>query len=474
MSSATRPPRPLLAGGLLGLALLALGAGCPARTPPPEGRPNVVLIVADDLGWADVGWHRDAAGPASFTPRLDRLAAGALRLERFYAQPVCSPTRAALLTGRDPMRIGLQYSVVRPWTEGGLSEDEVLLSEVLGAAGYRTGAVGKWHLGHRAPGLRPLARGFDTFYGHLTSAVDYFTHEYAGIHDWQRDGEPLREEGYATDLLAAEAAAFVRAAASAGDGRPFFLYLPFGAPHAPLQADAARLERFAHVEDPDRRAFVAMVAALDEGVGRVLDALEEASVADDTVVVFLSDNGGDPSLGADNGPLRGGKGTTFEGGVRVPALLRYGAGGAPAGDVEAVLSATDVFPTVLGLCGVEPPEGVELDGRDAWPVLAGRADAPPRELGFAVEHRKWSEAALLAGRWKLVRVFRPPWQDPVDHLFDLAADPGETRDVAADHPDRVAELRARLAAFRARHPRDGLRYSRRAPEDFEPPDDWAR
>ncbi len=206
----------------------------------------------------------------------------------------------------------------------------------------------------------------------------------------------------------------------------------------------------------------------------MLDALDEAGVADDTVVVFLSDNGGDPSLGASNLPLRGGKGTTFEGGIRVPALLRYGARVAGGRDVDTVLSVNDLYPTLLGLCGAEVPAAVELDGRDAWPALTAGAASPHDELFFAVEHRKWSELAVRTPAWKLVRVFRPAWEDPVDHLFDARVDPFEERDLAVQHPEVVAELVERLAAFQALHPADGIRYSRRAPEDFDPPADWAR
>ena len=278
--------------------------------------PNVVIILADDLGTADVGFR----GSEIQTPNIDRLAREGTQFDRFYSFPVCSPTRSALMTGRSPMRLGVAYSVIRPWLSYGLPAEEHLMPETFRAAGYQTAMAGKWHLGHSQARFLPHRRGFDEAYGHLNGAIDYYTHVRDGGLDWQRNGRSVREEGYTTDLLAAEA---VRQIRGRDKGRPFFLYLAFNAPHTPLQAPQALIDKYARIPDQRRRTFAAMVDAMDSGVGRVLGALDDEGIAGSTIVLFFSDNGGPTNQGARNTPLRGAKATTFEGGIRVPAVLRW-------------------------------------------------------------------------------------------------------------------------------------------------------
>jgi arylsulfatase A-like enzyme len=280
-------------------------------------QPNIIYFLADDLGWADVGWH----GSEIKTPNLDKLANGGAKLEQFYVLPVCSPTRAALMTGRYPIRHGLQVSVVRPWAQYGLPLDERTLPQALKEAGYTTHLSGKWHLGHFQPDYLPTRRGFDTQYGHYNGALNYLTHDRDGGHDWHRNDQECRDEGYATILLGSEA---VRVVEQAQPEKPFFLYVAFNAPHTPLQAPAEYLKRYAHLTDKKRQVYAAMVECLDEQVGRVVAALEQRGLTKNTLILFSSDNGGLPGVGgATNGKLRAQKGTLYEGGTRVCAFANW-------------------------------------------------------------------------------------------------------------------------------------------------------
>ncbi|MEJ7637289.1 MAG: arylsulfatase [Singulisphaera sp.] len=283
---------------MLALCVALIGASAGAEE-EPKPRPNVVLIVADDLGWADVGWH----GKEIKTPHLDKLAAAGAKLEQFYVQPVCSPTRAALMTGRYPMRHGLQVSVVRPWAQYGLPLEERTLPQALKEAGYETAISGKWHLGHFRPEY-PDQRGFDHQYGHYNGALDYFTHIRDGGLDWHRDDRESRDEGYSTHLIARESAPDRRRARPL---RPLFLYVPFNAVHAPHQVPARYKEPYSGLDEP-RRTYAGMVAAMDEAVGQIVAAIDHKGMRRDTLFLFSSDNGGPaPGRVTSNGPLRGGR-----------------------------------------------------------------------------------------------------------------------------------------------------------------------
>jgi arylsulfatase A-like enzyme len=288
-----------------------------------EDRPHIVYLLADDLGWKDMGFH----GASEIkTPHLDKLAAGGARLDQFYVHPMCTPTRAALMTGRYPFRYGLQTLVIPSKGNYGLATDEWLLPQALKEAGYATRMVGKWHLGHADRKYWPRQRGFDYHYGAVLGEIDYFTHSAHDVLDWQRNDHPVQETGYVTELLGRDA---VRLISEHDPSQPLFLYLAFTAPHAPYQAPPEYLDRYAGIGDPARRNYAAMITCLDEQIGRVLAALEERGLRENTLVVFHGDNGGtrDTRLSGegqvktapcDNGPLRGGKGQLYEGGTRVP------------------------------------------------------------------------------------------------------------------------------------------------------------
>jgi len=431
------PKSPLALLALLCLPITLVQAAAP---------PNIVYVIADDLGWKDVGFH----GSDIRTPSLDALAAGGTRLEAFYAQPMCTPSRAALLTGRYPFRYGLQTSAIGSAATYGLATDEWLLPQTLQKAGYETAIVGKWHLGHAKREYWPLQRGFDSQYGPLLGEIDYFTHEAHGTTDWFRGEKPLKEEGYVTELIGAEAVRLIRAH---DVQKPLFLYLTFTAPHAPYQAPKEYLERYASIADPTRRAYAAMITAMDDQIGRVVAALDERGMRENTLIVFQSDNGGPRSakhtgevdtsnvtIPCDNGPYRDGKATVYEGGTRVVALANW-PGHVPAGvAVDEVIHVVDIHPTLAGLAGAKPENTKPLDGVDVWPVIATGAASPRSEILYNVEPFGGS---VRQGDWKLV--WRAMLPSKVE-LFDVAKDPSETTDVAAAHPDVVAKLQARLDA----------------------------
>jgi arylsulfatase A-like enzyme len=441
-------------------------------------RPNIIMFLADDLGWTDVGWH----GSEIKTPNLDKLASGGAKLEQFYVLPVCSPTRAALLTGRYPIRHGLQVGVVRPWAQYGLPLDERTLPQALKEAGYTTHISGKWHLGHFQSQYLPRRRGFDTQYGHYNGAIDYFTHDRDGGHDWHRDDQECRDEGYATSLLGNEA---VRVIEQAQPGKPFFLYVPFSAPHTPLQAPGEYLKRCAHISDKRRQAFAAMVECLDEQVGRVVAALEKRGLTRNTLVIFSSDNGGLPGVGGgSNGKLRGRKGTLYEGGTRVPALANWPGQIKPGTVVNEPLHMVDWFPTLVILAGGSLDQKLALDGRDIWPVITTGKPSPHQDI---LVNAMPNSGAIRMGAWKLVlngnitanelaaagapRTGAKKATAEVVELFNLNEDPFEQNNLAAEDPERVRRLRTRLDAYRsaAEPPK-----AENEPANHKPPRVWGQ
>jgi len=430
-----------------------LHAAGPLAAGETKTKPNIVILLLDDLGYTDVGFN----GGEIKTPNIDKLAGAGVKLGAFYVQPVCSPTRAALLTGRYPMRHGLQVGVVRPWAQYGLPLEERTLAQALKAAGYVTAIVGKWHLGHFQPAYLPTARGFDHQYGHYNGALDYFTHVRDGGFDWHRNDKVCRDEGYTTTLLGDEA---VRLIEKHDTAKPLFLYTAFNAPHTPLQALPEHMKHYGHIQDKTRRTYCAMVHAVDEQIGRIVAALEKCGMSENTLIIFSSDNGGPVNLGATNGRLRAGKGSLYEGGVRSPAVVVW-RGKLKAGTtVNEPMHIVDLYPTLLKLGGASLEQKLPLDGKDIWPVLTEGKRSPHEDILFNVTPTK---GALRMGDWKLV--VGGNLQDPEENaakkakkkdkqagadgveLFNLAADPSEKMNVAAQHPERVRELRGRLDAY---------------------------
>ena len=423
-----------------------------------DTKPNIVVILADDLGNADLGYR----GSDIRTPNIDKLAQDGVRLESFYGMPVCTPSRAELMTGRYAMRYGLETLVIFPSHTYGLPTDERTLPQALKDAGYDTAMVGKWHLGHAERKYWPQNRGFDHFYGNLVGEVDYFTKERGGIVDWHRDGKFLKEDGYYTDLIGNEAVSIID---HHDTSKPLFLYVASLAPHAPYQAPQTDVDAYKDLAgDEHRHIYAAMITDLDTQVGRIVDALKEKGMLDNTLIIFSSDNGGATSAlfatgarspeereesggvgleekpPASNGNLRGGKGSLHEGGVRVPTIFYWPAKLKPR-VVDEPLAMVDVMPTVLVLAGAHGSEDHPFDGKDIWQTLAEGASSPHEDILINVEAFR---GAVRKGNWKLVKIALLPGKT---ELFDLSKDLGEQNNVADQFPEIAADLEARLMAY---------------------------
>lgn len=408
-------------------------------------KPNIVYIIADDLGWKDIGYH----GSDIATPNLDKLAQDGARLETYYAQPLCTPTRAALMTGRYPLRYGLQTGVIPSGAGYGLPTDEYILPQMLKDAGYKTSMVGKWHLGHGDTAFWPRQRGFDYFYGALVGEIDHFKHASHGVKDWYRNNTPLNEEGFDNNLFGIKAAKVI---AEHDTSAPLFLYLAFTAPHSPYQAPQEYLDRFANIEDEQRRTYAAMISSMDDEVGRVVAALEAAGMRENTLIVFQSDNGGVRNkmfsgeaavagdLPADNSPYREGKGTLYEGGTRVCGFVNW-PGQVQPGDVNGMMHVVDMYPTLAGVAGAELGKNKPLDGMDVWGAIAKGEPSPRTEVVYNVDP---TGGAIRQGDMKLVWTAALP---PRVELFDLKADPVEANNIADKHPDLVKSMQDRITAL---------------------------
>ena len=425
------------------LAAIGVVATSEAATASEAGKPNIVVLVADDMGHADVGFEgcRDIA-----TPRLDALAASGVRFSNGYVSgPYCSPTRAGLLTGRYQQRFGHEFN--GGGNEFGLPTSEATIADRFKAAGYATGLVGKWHLGG-APRFHPQKRGFEEFFGFLGGAHTYFA---AASEDLYRGTEVVKETTYLTDAFGREAAAFIDRHKDA----PFFLEVAFNAVHTPMNATKDRLARFKEIADPTRETYAAMLSALDDAVGVVLDALRATGLEENTLIVFFSDNGGATMPGTTingsrNDPFRGSKRTTLEGGIHVPFVMSW-KDRLPAGKVyDQPVIQLDVLPTALAAAGVAAQPEWKLDGVDLLPFLTGAETKAPHETLY---WRLGEQAAIRRGDWKLVRydaaVDTPGARSKAGdvavtpfRLYNLAEDPGEAKDREADHPDKAKELRA--------------------------------
>ena len=430
-----------------------------------KAAPNIILIVSDDQGYQDLGCYGSTQVK---TPNLDKLAAEGVRLTNFYvAWPACTPSRGSLLTGRYPQRNGTydmfrndlvdsdhlykadEYAV--SWEMiGGMDTREVLIPRVLKQAGYINGIFGKWDLGqlHR---FLPLQRGFDEFYGFTNTGIDYWTHERYGVPSMRRGNKPTTEDKgtYATDLFRRETIRFIRTHKE----RPFFCYVPFNAPHGASNLDRPRpgvqapldyIHKHYGEYDPkdynSRKArrirYMAATTYMDEAIGQIMLLLDEHNLTDNTLVIFLSDNGGSGGT-SDNGPLRGGKSSLFEGGIRVPCIVRW-PGMVPRGMLcDEFLTAMEIFPTLCRAASVRPPRDIVLDGFDMTPVIAGKQKSPRKEMFW----QRRSDKAARVGNWKWVQSSRG------SGLFDLSKDIGEQNDLSKEMPDVLRMVESRFAAW---------------------------
>ncbi len=429
---------------VLTLTAMALGA---------DSRPNVLLIFTDDQGIHDVGCY----GSEIPTPHIDSLARDGLKFTSWYsASSICTPSRYGLLTGRNPCRsrdqlLGALMFLSDDDRDRGIQQGETTLAELLQKAGYRTALIGKWHLGHGDRRFWPTRHGFDTFYGHTGGCVDFFTMRYGNTPDWYRNEELLDATGYATDLLTDEAVRFI---AGQDKTTPFLLYLSYNAPHFgkgwndgagttvnQLQPHPAHLARVSSIRDITRRKYAAKVVNLDDGIGRVLSALDNQQLTNRTLVIFITDHGGDPVYGGANQPFRDGKATLFEGGLRVPCLMRWPRHIQAGSVTDAVASSLDILPTICQLCGVQ--YGGEIDGQDISTLLQDAAVVTrPRELYWELG----AHDHLGRGKWMAIR--QDKWKYIRDHqgreyLFNVADDPHEHENVASTRVAIRDKLRER-------------------------------
>ena len=361
---------------------------------------------------------------------------------------MCMPTRAALMTGRYPLRYGLQTAVIPQGHSYGLATDEWLLPQALKDAGYETAIIGKWHLGHADQKFWPLQRGFDHQYGPLIGEIDYFTHKAGGKVDWYRNNKVVEEEGYSTTLLGNDAVKLIEAHDPA---TPLFLYLAFNAVHTPYQAPQEYLDRYKDIKDPSRRAYAAAATAMDEQIGRVVAALAAKKMLDNTLIVFQSDNGGTRNAmfagaitdmskvvqPADNGPYRDGKASLYEGGTRVVAFANWPGHIKEGSTVNEMIHTVDLYPTLVDLAGGHLGKNKPLDGMDVWPTISAGKPSPRTEIVYNIEPFR---AGIREGDWKLI------WHTTLPQsieLYNIAEDPSETKNLAADHPDKVAQLQKR-------------------------------
>jgi len=442
---------------MLGLGTLsAITGGCRLNSVSKTHKrgaklPNILFIIADDLGWADVGYH----GSQIMTPNIDRLARTGVPLEQHYVQPMCTPTRTALLTGRYPSRYG--DHAIKPCNTQVLPYGTTTLASALNSIGYDTGLSGKWHLGSR-PEWGPTKFGFNRSYGCLAGGVGQYNHLYKKgpySRTWHRNEKYVDEQGHSTDLIAREAVRWIEDVAE-----PFFIYVAFTAVHVPVEVPPKWLDRYkgkTFYDDPEKaesfKRYAAYTTHMDHAIGQMLDALEQTGRRSDTLIVFVSDNGAThawkpsgkypgtykpcPVLGS-NLPYRGRKGRLYEGGIRVPAVANWPGKLAPR-TVDSPVHIVDWMPTFARLAGYYPSQNLKWDGRDIWPLLSGGISKPqPRTLYFKFTDGRY---ALRSGDFKLII----DQNRQTTELYDIAADPYETKNLAQNHPEKVAELKVLLA-----------------------------
>jgi len=417
-------------GAVAGATFLLPGCtGWTQESKEAKKRPNIVVIVGDDMGYADIGCHgcKDIA-----TPNIDSIAQNGVRFTNGYVScPVCSPTRAGLVTGRYQQRFGHEFNPGAP-REGtkedvGLPLTEVTIANVLKSAGYATGIVGKWHLGN-VPHFHPLKRGFDEYFGFLGGSHSYTDPGLGSANPIMRGTEPVNEKEYLTDAFTREAMSFIER----HKDKPFFLYLTYNAVHSPLEVPERYKNKFEKTSDPKRRVYAGMMTAMDEGIGKVLGKLRDLTLEEDTLIFFVSDNGGPTgNNGSNNSPLRATKATVYEGGIRVPFMIQWPRrlkGGKVA---EIPVIALDILPTAAAAAGAQIPKDRKIDGVNLLPYISGEKKGTPHEMLF---WRMGQNHAIRKGNWKLVTMAGET------ALYDLAADIGESKDMKAEKPDIVQEL----------------------------------
>ncbi|MDB4679678.1 MAG: sulfatase-like hydrolase/transferase [Planctomycetaceae bacterium] len=449
-------PLRIMAGRLLTMVLVSVVLNI--HSAMADDRPNIVLIFTDDQGISDVGCY----GSEIPTPHIDSLAKDGLKCTSWYsASSICTPSRYGLLTGQNPSRsqdqlLGALMFLGEEDAQRGLQPGETTIAEVLHGAGYQTALLGKWHLGHGAKSFLPTQHGFDLFRGHTAGCVDYFTMTYGVLPDWYHGEEHVSINGYATDVITQDAVHFLQNQKSSD--KPFFLYLSYNAPHfgkgwSPgagetvniMQPQANDLKRVDFIDDKIRREFAAMTVALDDGVGKVLKTIKENGLEEETLVVFLTDHGGDPVYGGNNLPYRGDKATLFEGGLRVPAIFRWPGKIKAGSTTNEVLTSLDLFPTFCKLADVDVTK-LRLDGLDLSDVILRQNQIAKRDLFWELgAHKRLDRGAwtsVRSGDWKYLQD-----ADGIEYLFNLQKDPYEKEDLSGQKTDVFLKMKSRRDAL---------------------------
>lgn len=431
--------------GLNIFCVVFLGLILSCHTSSPDISPNVVLIMADDLGYSGISCYGNTTVN---TPHLDSLAASGIRFTDFHSNgAVCSPTRAALMTGRYQQRSGVEGVITaKSHRQVGLSLSETTMAEQFKMHGYHCGIFGKWHLGY-AKEFNPTLQGFDEFVGFVSGNIDYHAHiDQEGYLDWWKSSEISNEEGYSTDLITEYGLQFIEKNNPDSTGKPFFLYLPHEAPHGPYQRrvdKSLRLVGQPGTASVDRDSipsiYKEMIEVMDEGVGRIINKLRQTGQYENTIVVFLSDNGANRF--GDNGPLRGYKGGVYEGGSRVPAIITFPGRIKKGGTNDDVILTMDLLPTLLDMTG-QNLSGLKLDGISIKETLLRQSSLPERDVFFAFKNKSF----IRSGNWKLVFVQDEP--EEVIELYDLSTDIEESEDVSSAHPSEVEGLLSKLKSWK--------------------------
>ncbi|MCF6271250.1 MAG: arylsulfatase [Melioribacteraceae bacterium] len=411
--------------------------GCTPEESKDRSKPNIVIIVADDAGWNDVGYH----GSEISTPNIDKLCESGVELNSFYTYPTCSPTRASLISGRYASRYGIGGPIARE-SKQVLPADVITLPKILQSNGYATAITGKWHLG-LSQESGPLQYGFDYSYGFLHGQIDQYTHKYkTGAISWHRNDKFISEEGHATDLITKEAIKYITHIRD--KEKPFFIYVPYSVPHYPLQEEDKWIEPYkGKIKEESRQVFAASVTHMDYAIGQLVKTLEDEGLIENTLIIFFSDNGGElrwsptdeyemrhgpyAKMG-DNTPLRGSKKTVYEGGIRVPAFVNWSQKLEPR-KTDEVVNVTDIYPTIASLAGIDISTDLNLDGENIWDVISNGAKLEERGLYIKTNR----QIAYRKGRWKLVHN-APTLEDAKDELFNIYDDPNEEKDVIKEHP----------------------------------------
>ncbi len=404
-------------------------------------KPNIVYIIADDMGWSDIGYNN----PEIKTPNLDRLASEGVKFTHHYAMPTCTPARVGIFTGHFPSR----YGVYGPDYGKIFRDDTITLADALKKAGYKTAISGKWHMGS-PPEYTPLKYGFDLSYGYFAGQVDPYTHLYkTGIKTWHKNDEYIEEEGHATDLITDQAIDVIEKS----DQTPFFLYVAYSVPHYPLDEPDRWTSMYDHIEEPSRRWFNASVTHMDHGIGQIVDAIDKRGIRENTIIVFVSDNGGQKSWSndkqykgryadkphnvlGDNSPLRGWKGDVYEGGIRVPAFVNW-KGRLDSSECSTPIHIVDWMPTLCHLAGYTPMKNLNWDGTNLWQQITGESKQEPDRVMYWNTRR---QMAVRDGDWKLVKFSN---KETVE-LYNIKKDPLEKTNLVEEKPEKVKELQTLL------------------------------